>query len=162
MVPHLIIFGISLLLTAWAHRSMMNAMRRRIRALAEEEREVEERYLHLSRRKKQLQNELKELKNRAVLARKDISFAEHQPEEKEPIKDTPQDRNDPDLQRAAEYMINKGLITIDQSERAINKMEAMNMDYLGVCITLGYVDMEAAKGVVKAIGLHHSTLSTDK
>ncbi|WP_018124580.1 hypothetical protein [Desulfovibrio oxyclinae] len=161
MVLPLIIFGISLLLTVWIYRSMMNSMRNRIRALVSEEREAEERYLHLSRRKKTLQRELKDLKNRAVLARKDISLAEHQAEDREPIKDTPQDRNDPDLQRAAEYMINKGLITIDQSERAINKMEAMNMDYLGVCITLGYVEMEAAKGVVKAIGLHHSTLSAD-
>ncbi|GAB7023474.1 hypothetical protein [Salidesulfovibrio brasiliensis] len=159
----LLIFGASLLLTVWAYRAIVNGMRTRLRELAVEEREIEERYLHLSRRKKQLDKELKELETQAILTQKDISAANYAMEMEEIGQDRKsQGISDEDTKRASEYMISKGLITIDQNERAMNKMEAMNMDFLGVCITLGYIDLETAKNVVKTLGIHHSTLSVVK
>lgn len=154
----LILFGLSLVLTVWAYRAMLSGMRKRLRNLAVEERDVEERYLHLSRRKKQLSKELKDLENRAILTQTDISSASHATEDID-YGEADSKLNDQDMRRASEYMISKGVITIDQNEKAMSKMEAMNMDYLGVCITLGYIDIEVAKNVVKALGIHHSTLS---
>ncbi|AMK11565.1 hypothetical protein [Pseudodesulfovibrio indicus] len=48
------------------------------------------------------------------------------------------------------YLLNQKKITPDQNQRALQKMEILKMDYLGVCMTLGFIDLETSQQAQRA------------
>ncbi|NDV20034.1 hypothetical protein GO013_11435 [Pseudodesulfovibrio sp. JC047] len=54
-----------------------------------------------------------------------------------------------DDQKASQYLLGQGKITLEQNERAFQKMGVLKMDYLGVCLALGFIDMETSQRALK-------------
>ncbi|XXJ20042.1 hypothetical protein ACR42D_10950 [Desulfovibrio caledoniensis] len=53
-------------------------------------------------------------------------------------------------EKIGRYLLNQGKITREQHERALKKMEILKMDYIGVCMALGFIDLETGKQAEKA------------
>lgn len=51
--------------------------------------------------------------------------------------------------KVSRYLIKEGKITLEQDEKAKTKMETLKMDYLGACLTLGYIDIQTAEKAAK-------------
>ncbi|MGL1862079.1 MAG: hypothetical protein OCC46_06110 [Pseudodesulfovibrio sp.] len=47
------------------------------------------------------------------------------------------------------YLLKEGKISLEQNENALDKMETMKLDFLGTCLTLGYIDINTAKKAAK-------------
>ena len=47
------------------------------------------------------------------------------------------------------YLLKEGKISLEQNENALDKMETMKLDFLGTCLTLGYIDIDTAKKAAK-------------
>lgn len=128
-----------------------------LKKLVEEEHAVEERYLFAQRRNKDLKKEIKKLE-------KDLTMAEYEmrPSDLPPIeKDKPPSRKE-EAERLSQYMLSHGMLTVEQTEKALKKMSSLRMDYLGICLTLGYIDLKKAKAIVKSQSIYHSPLSAEK
>lgn len=52
-------------------------------------------------------------------------------------------------EKVSMYLIQEGKITMEQNEKVLQKMGILQMDYLGVCMTLGYIDLDTAKKAIK-------------
>jgi len=52
-------------------------------------------------------------------------------------------------EKVSRYLIQEGKISLEQNEKVLQKMEIMQMDYLGSCIALGFIDIETAKKAIK-------------
>ena len=55
-----------------------------------------------------------------------------------------------DTEKISRYLLQNSKITLEQNERALKKMEILKMDFLAVCLALGFVDMETSKQALKA------------
>ncbi len=55
------------------------------------------------------------------------------------------DEND----KVSRYLIQEGKITLEQNEKVLKKMQILQMDYIGVCLTLGFIDLKTAKKAIK-------------
>ncbi|OIQ51791.1 hypothetical protein BerOc1_00249 [Pseudodesulfovibrio hydrargyri] len=53
-------------------------------------------------------------------------------------------------EKVGRYLLNKGKITREQHERALKKMDILKMDYIGVCMALGFIDLETGNQAKKA------------
>ncbi|MEZ7198338.1 hypothetical protein [Pseudodesulfovibrio karagichevae] len=53
-------------------------------------------------------------------------------------------------EKIGRYLQNQGKITREQHERALKKMEILKMDYIGVCMALGFIDLETGRQAEKA------------
>ena len=52
-------------------------------------------------------------------------------------------------EKVSRYLIQEGKITVEQNEKVLKKMDILQMDYLGVCITLGFINLDTAKRAIK-------------
>jgi len=57
-------------------------------------------------------------------------------------------------EKVSRYLIQEGKITMEQNEKVLQKMEILQMDYIGVCMTLGYIDIKTAKNAIKINKIH--------
>ncbi|MGE4421251.1 MAG: hypothetical protein AB7D39_03060 [Pseudodesulfovibrio sp.] len=53
-------------------------------------------------------------------------------------------------EKIGRYLQHQGKITREQHERALKKMEILKMDYIGVCMALGFIDLETGRQAEKA------------
>jgi hypothetical protein len=53
-------------------------------------------------------------------------------------------------EKIGRYLLNQGKITREQHDRALKKMEILKMDYIGVCMALGFIDLETGRQAEKA------------
>jgi hypothetical protein len=53
-------------------------------------------------------------------------------------------------EKIGRYLLNQGKITREQHERTLKKMEILKMDYIGVCMALGFIDLETGMQAEKA------------
>jgi len=133
-------------------RSISMARTLRINALEEMRQEVNNKYEFLREQKQDLvktlaekENQLSTLRNsqdgiKTVSAR-ELNLAD--------AKDSPDEK-------VSSYLIKLGAITMEQNEKVRTKMKTLNMDFLGTCLTLGYVDLETAKKAIKANQIEHT------
>jgi len=61
-------------------------------------------------------------------------------------------------EKIGRYLLNQGKITREQHDRALKKMEILKMDYIGVCMALGFIDLETVRQAEKAGKLSTPTL----
>ncbi len=138
-------------------KSMRAAMRTKLKQLLQEEQKIEEKLLFAQRRNKELKKEIKDLELQITLAEHEMRPVDMPPIEKE----RPPSHKE-EAERVSQYMLSHGLLTVEQNEKAMQKMSTLRMDFLGVCLTLGYIDLNKAKGIVKSLSLYHSPLSAEK
>jgi len=61
-------------------------------------------------------------------------------------------------EKIGRYLLNQGKITQEQHDRALKKMEILKMDYIGVCMALGFIDLETVRQAEKASKLSGPSL----
>ncbi|WP_147821215.1 hypothetical protein [Salidesulfovibrio onnuriiensis] len=138
-------------------KSMRAAMRSKLKQLLAEESDIEEKLLYAQRRNKELKKEIKTLEQQITMAEHDM-----RPVDLPPIEtDKPPTRKE-EAERLSQYMLSHGMLTVEQAEKALKKMSSLRMDYLGVCLTLGFIDLNKAKAIVKTQSIYHSPLSAEK
>ena len=54
-----------------------------------------------------------------------------------------------DNEKVSRYLLQDGKITLEQNERVLQKMDVLQMDYLGTCLTLGFINLDTAKKAIK-------------
>lgn len=54
-----------------------------------------------------------------------------------------------DNEKISRYLIQQGTIGLEQNEKVLAMMETMQMDYIGVCLTLGFLDLDTAQKTLK-------------
>ena len=52
-------------------------------------------------------------------------------------------------EKVSRYLIQEGKITMEQNEKVLQKMKILQMDYLGVCMALGIIDLATAQKAIK-------------
>ncbi|MEF2230406.1 MAG: hypothetical protein V3571_05720 [Pseudodesulfovibrio sp.] len=127
----------------------------RVNALEEQRQKVKSKYEYLRGQKQDLAKTLEEREHQLTtlrnnqdgiktLSSKELNLAES--------------KNSPD-DKVSRYLVKTGAITMEQNEKVLVKMKTLNMDFLGTCLTLGYVNLETAKKALKANKIEH-TLET--
>lgn len=54
-----------------------------------------------------------------------------------------------ETERVSRYLLSQGKLSLEQSQKAQDKMTTLQMDYLAVCLTLGFIDLNTAKAASK-------------
>ncbi len=54
-----------------------------------------------------------------------------------------------DDEKVSRYLIQEGKISLEQNEKVLNKMDTLQMDFLGTCLTLGFIDAKTAQKAIK-------------
>lgn len=54
-----------------------------------------------------------------------------------------------ETERVSRYLLSHGKLSLEQSQKAQDKMATLQMDYLAVCLTLGFIDLKTAKAASK-------------
>lgn len=115
-----------------------------ISELSKRKQSVESKYDYLARKKRELQAELgKKEKRLSTLLNNQEGIR---------IKTTAEmgiQEESPD-ERISSLLISMGKISLEQNEKILQKMEMLKMDYLGTCITLGYLDRETSEMLLKS------------
>lgn len=115
----------------------------KIRELEGKKRTLNERYQFMVNQRSQLKNEIKTKERKLATLRNN----------QEGIKTI--SANDLDVEeideneKVSRYLIQEGKISLEQNEKVLQKMSVMQMDYLGSCIALGFIDIETAKKAIK-------------
>lgn len=138
------IFGLSLAVFFVIFRMISKHRYATMNELFNRQHELETRHQSLRDRKRTLERELAD-KEQALTALKSnrceirsISVADLEADET--------DENE----KIGRYLLNQGKITREQHERALKKMEILKMDYIGVCMALGFIDLETGRQAEKA------------
>jgi len=135
-------------------RTMRAKLDAHLKRLTKEQNAIEEKYLFTKRRNKELKAEIAALQNALTLISHNIHSTASSLEKDAAAED--------DTLLISRHMLTKGLLTVEQNENALKKMETLNMDFLGTCLALGYIDLDKARGVVKSLNLHQSPLFAEK
>lgn len=154
MWASLILCTVSVVVLFAVIRGMQSNLDMHVKQLNEERKTIEEKYLFTRRRNKDLKKQIANLQNALTLMEHDMKPALPEAGNKETLQD--------DTRRISNHMITKGLLTVEQNEKALGKMEILNMDFLGTCLALGYIDLDKARGIVKSLQLHQSPLYAEK
>lgn len=122
-----------------AHTLQMNTLEDQRQRITNQYEFLRDQKQELTREVARKENELATLRNSQdgikTLSSRDLNLAES--------KDNPDDK-------VSRYLVKKGLISLEQSEKVAGKMKTLHMDFLGTCLTLGYIDLDTAKATLKA------------
>jgi hypothetical protein len=64
-----------------------------------------------------------------------------------------------DSEKVSRYLISQGKISLEQNQKTLDKMNILQMDYLAVCLTLGFIDLETAEEAAKVSKLKQPSTS---
>jgi len=122
-----------------SHTFQMNALEDRRQRITNQYEFLRNQKQELLKEVARKENELATLRNSQegikTISSRDLNLAES--------KDSPDDK-------VSRYLVQKGLISLEQSEKVTGKMKTLQMDFLGTCLTLGYIDLDTAKATLKA------------
>ena len=113
-------------------------------SLSNQRQKVESRYEFMIKQKKELKKELEE-------KQRQLTTLQNNQEGIKVISAADLEIDDLDeSEKIAHYLIQQGKISLEQNERALQKMNILKMDYLAVCIALGFIDIETGNKALKA------------
>ncbi|WP_272701243.1 hypothetical protein [Desulfovibrio sp. Fe33] len=144
MMTFSIILGTALAFFVTAFRALSRHRHATMARLTDERREIDALHQSLTKQRRELQRErtskeqiLCSLKNNQGIVQT-ASVADLETLETD------------DNEKIGRYLLARGKITMEQHERALQKMNILKMDYLGVCLTLGFIDLETSQKAKKA------------
>ena len=146
---YLFIFLAVLLLFGFFFRAISMAKTARIQELEAKKQDVVSKYEFLRDQKRELTSELSR-KEQQLATLHNSGEGIKTLSAKEMNIDSSVDSPDEKISR---YLLQKGTINLEQSEKVRQKMETLHMDFLGTCLTLGYIDLKTAKTALKANNL---------
>jgi len=140
LISILLLVGVIFTVLFW---SISKHRQESVSRLIVEKQAVQDRYNALVHQKKGLTQKVDKLERKAKALRTDTPFIET-------VEIAHLDMDDDDTERHSRYLISQGKISLEQNEIALKKMALMKMDYLGVCLSLGFIDLETSKKTTKA------------
>ncbi|WP_207259652.1 hypothetical protein [Desulfovibrio sp. Huiquan2017] len=138
------IFGLALAVFFVIFRMISKHRYATMNELFNRQHELELRHQSLRDRKRTLERELAD-KGQALTALKSNRFEIRSIS----VADLEADDTD-ENEKIGRYLLNQGKITQEQHKRALKKMEILKMDYIGVCMALGFIDLETGRQAEKA------------
>lgn len=52
-------------------------------------------------------------------------------------------------EKISRYLLSQGKMSLEQHQKVLQKMETLKLDYIGVCMALGFIDLETAQKALK-------------
>nr|WP_321257487.1 hypothetical protein [uncultured Pseudodesulfovibrio sp.] len=144
MTIPLILLGLIVLIFTLLLRTISQYKISNLNTLSNEQQKIQSKYDFMVKHRKELKAQLEKKTQRLtrlrnnqegvrIISSDDLNF--------EDIDDT---------EKISRYLLQNGKISLEQNERALKKMEILKMDFLAVCLALGFVDMETGKQALKA------------
>ncbi|WP_419788155.1 hypothetical protein [Pseudodesulfovibrio sp.] len=146
MLIFILILAAAIIIVIAIHHSISMESIIRINELEGEKQRIVSKYEFLRTQKEELDHELAEKEHRLATLRNSGDGIKTGASVELPDDDEPKDSTG----KTSNYLIRKGLISLEQSEKAMGKMKTLGMDFLSTCLTLGYIDLDAAKATSKA------------
>jgi F0F1-type ATP synthase membrane subunit b/b' len=143
MTIPLIILALALALCLFIRHALSVARDRELGLLEMRRKNIREKHDFILAKKKELTAELADKERELATLRnsgegiKAISTRD--------LETTDVDENE----KASRYLLAQGKITLEQNQKAFDKMNTLQMDYLAVCLTMGFIDLETAKAAAK-------------
>lgn len=115
----------------------------RIRELEQKKKSAYDRFNYMIKQRNELRKEIEDKERQAATLRnsqegiRTISMSDLENDEI--------DENE----KVSRYLIQEGKITLEQNEKVLQKMGIMQMDYIGACLALGFINLETAKKAIK-------------
>ncbi len=113
-------------------------------SLCLEQQKIQSKYDFMVKHRRELKNELEEKIQRLTRLRSNQDGIKIFSSEDLNIEDAD------DTEKFSQYLIQHGKITLEQNERALKKMDILKMDFLAVCLALGFIDMKTSQKALKA------------
>ena len=141
----ILVFGISLLIFIFLYRQVTLYRVRVCNDLNNEQTKIQARFKATVERKRELVQELADKEIRLATLR---NYGGRAPS----VATGKLDLDEPDItERISRHLLSNGIITLEQNERALQKMEVLRMDFLGVCAALGFIDLKTSQETLAAI-----------
>lgn len=116
----------------------------KIRALEKTKRSLHSKFEFLLNQKREMNREIEDKERQATTLRNSQHGGI------KPVSASDLDIEDiDDNQKVSRYLIQEGKITLEQNETVLQKMGLMQMDYIGACLALGFIDINTAKKAIK-------------
>lgn len=146
MLIVLLTFCAVILLFGFFFRAISMAKVSRLQSLESQRQKITSKYEFLREQKRELESELTR-KEQQLTTLKNSQEGIKTFSAKELNIDSSVDSPDEKISR---YLLQKGTISLEQSEKVQQKMATLHMDFLGTCLTLGFIDLKTAKAALKA------------
>lgn len=140
-----VLFGFALALFFILFRMISKHRYTTLDALQDEQHELTTRHDLLAAQRRDLQREITEKETLLASLR-----AKDTPLPGASMHDLDMEDEEDSTAAYSRYLLTQKKITLEQHERAMQKMSILKMDYLGVCITLGFIDLETSQQAQKA------------
>ena len=145
MTVLLLFFGLSMVIFIFLYRQVTLYRVRVFNELRHEQSRAQSHFDAMAGRKRELAQELAE--KEALLSKLRNNRGKAAPA---PTRDQDLDHMD-QTEKISRHLLSHGLITLEQNERALQKMNILKMDFLGVCAALGFVDLKTSQEVLATI-----------
>lgn len=144
MTIPLIILCLTVLIFIFLLRMISQYKISNLNFLSNEQQKIQSKYDFMVKHRKELKTELEEKIQRLTRLRNNQEGVRIISSDDLNIEDVD------DTEKISRYLLQNSKITLEQNERALKKMEILKMDFLAVCLALGFVDMETSKQALKA------------
>nr|WP_287410428.1 hypothetical protein [Pseudodesulfovibrio sp.] len=144
MTIPLIILCLTVLIFIFLLRMISQYKISNLNFLSNEQQKIQSKYDFMVKNRKELKAELEEKIQRLTRLRNNQEGVRIISSDDLNIEDVD------DTEKISRYLLQNSKITLEQNERALKKMEILKMDFLAVCLALGFVDMETSKQALKA------------
>ncbi|BDQ36529.1 hypothetical protein SYK_08890 [Pseudodesulfovibrio nedwellii] len=144
MTIPLIILCLTVLIFIFLLRMISQYKISNLNFLSNEQQKIQSKYDFMVKHRKELKAELEEKIQRLTRLRNNQEGVKIISSDDLNIEDVD------DTEKISRYLLQNSKITLEQNERALKKMEILKMDFLAVCLALGFVDMETSKQALKA------------
>jgi hypothetical protein len=139
----LILFFICAAVTVFFFRRISVGKINALNELSKQKQAVESKYDYLVRERAGLKKELAHKERRlATLVNNQEGIRIKTASEMHIEEETEEDR-------ISNLLISMGKLSVEQNEKVKQKMDVLKMDFLATCLTLGYIDAETSKKILK-------------
>jgi len=144
MIIPIIILCLTFLIFAFLLRAISQYKVSNISSLSLQQQKVQSKYEFMVKHRRELKAELEEKIQRLTRLRNNQEGVKIISADDLNINDVD------DSEKISRYLLQNGKISLEQNERALKKMDVLKMDFLAVCLALGFIDMETGKQALKA------------
>jgi hypothetical protein len=147
--------GIGILAFLFLYQVITRNKVSKMNSLTMQKQNAQSKYEFMLNHKRELKKELEEKKRKLATLRNNQQGIKTISADDLEIEDI--DENE----KVSRYLIQHGKITMEQNIKVLKKMEILQMDYLGICITLGFIDLKTAKQALKVNKIHSKSTAFD-
>lgn len=155
MIPPILIFIAGLCIFLYLYHFISQNRSSELNRLELQRKKLQDKYEFLRNHRKEVATELEQKKNELQTLRNSQDGIRTISSDDLDIQDV--DENE----KISRFLLQEGKITLEQNEKVLKKMDLLQMDYLGVCMALGIIDLATAKRTMKINKIKSKTISAN-